>query len=352
MIGCQTDTDTHEHTYSKEWTSDATSHWHAATCEHTKEVSGKTAHTFGEGVVKKEATETKEGEKTYTCSVCGYVKKETIPVLPIPEGFVKVEGTEITGTETWTPESEIFVSGRKLTIPTLIVSDHEVTRKEFKEVMGADPSTAAAYDADGNVLSGDAVLNNPVNDVNWYDAIAYCNKFSIKEGLTLCYTVEGVDFEILEYSGIPTSSNSKWDAATCDFTANGYRLPTEAEWEYLARDGENYTYVGSDTVNDVAWYKSNTNKTGTRAVKTKNANGYGLYDMSGNVWEWCWDWYDTSISSSTDAAGSASGSDRVLRGGSYRYTDDVDTCAVFYHFNHGPYHRFNSLGLRVVRNAN
>lgn len=82
MIGCQNDTDTHEHTYSTEWSKDATSHWHAATCEHTSEVSDKAAHTFGEGVVTKEATETETGIKTYTCTVCKYEKTESIAVLP------------------------------------------------------------------------------------------------------------------------------------------------------------------------------------------------------------------------------------------------------------------------------
>lgn len=100
--------------------------------------------------------------------------------------FIKVKGKEIIGTETWTPESKVFVSGRTITIPTLLVSDHEVTRGEFLDVMGKDPSTAPAYDANGTELTGDAVLNNPVNYVNWYAAIAYCNKLSIKEGLTPC----------------------------------------------------------------------------------------------------------------------------------------------------------------------
>ena len=216
----------HTHTYSADWTSDATNHWHAATCEHKTEVSEKAAHTFDKGVVTKEATEAEEGEKTYTCTVCKYKKTEAIPVLPsisevVSEGFVKVTGTKITGTETWTPTSDVFVRGRVITFPTLIVSDHEVTRGEFKEVMGKDPSTAPAYDANGTELTGDAVLNNPVNYVNWYAAIAYCNKLSIKEGLTPCYTVKDVDFATLKYSDIPTYSNSTWDVATCDFTANG-----------------------------------------------------------------------------------------------------------------------------------
>jgi len=247
------------------------------------------------------------------------------------EGFVKVTGTKINGKETWTPESSVFVRGRELTIPTLLVCDHEVTRKEFLDVMGIDPSEASAYDAIGTKLTGDAVFNNPVNYVSWYDAIAYCNNLSIIEGLTPCYTVKGVDFAALEYSSIPTYP--AWDEATCDFNANGYRLPTEAEWEYLARGGENYKYAGSDNIDDVAWYTSNTNKTGTREVKTKQANGYGLYDMSGNVWEWCWDWYG-SISSTTDTAPSASGSNRVQRGGSW-YNND-NNCAVSNRNNSNP----------------
>lgn len=273
----------------------------------------------------------------------------TISSGNIPKGFVKVKGTTITGNESWTPSSEVFVSGRSITIPDMYVCDHEVTRGEFKEVMGTDPSTASAYDKDGNKLTGDAVLNNPVNYVNWYDAIAYCNKLSLKENLTPCYSVSGVtDWENLDYSSIPTSSNGTWDALTYNKEADGYRLPTEAEWEWLARGGENYTYAGSNTVGDVAWYTTNSNDTGTREVKTKKANSYGLYDMSGNVYEWCYAWDDT-VSSSTADTGASSGSDRVLRGGSWCF--NASYCAVSYRGSHNPYGRYDLCGFRVVRSS-
>ena len=263
----------------------------------------------------------------------------------IPEGFVLVAGTSISGTETWTPTSNVFVSDRSITIPDLIVSDHEVTRGEYKDVMGSDPSTASANDKDGNELEGDDVLNNPVNYVSWYDALVYCNKLSMQENLTPCYSIDG-STDPDDWGKVPTSSNTTWNAATCDFEANGYRLPTEAEWEWLARGGENYTYAGSDNVDDVAWYTSNTNDTGTREVKTKAPNGYGLYDMSGNVYEWCWDWYG-SISDSSAADGATSGSFRVGRGGSWYYVDYV--CRVAYRYYGNPGSRYNYFGFRVVR---
>ena len=266
----------------------------------------------------------------------------------MPEGFVIIPAASIGGTEEWTPESKVFVSGRKLEIASFCMSDHEVTRGEYKAVMGIDPSEAKAYDKDGNELTGDDnVKNNPVNYISWYDALVYCNTRSINEGLTPCYEIDGKTAP-KDWGSVPTSRNDTWDAATCDFTADGYRLPTEAEWEWAARGGENYTYAGSDTIGDVAWYTENTKNTGTRDVKTKKANGYGLYDMSGNVWEWCWDW-DGSISSETASTGPASDSYRCQRGGSWSIS--ADCAQVAYRSYSYPYYRYGVYGFRLVRSA-
>jgi formylglycine-generating enzyme len=201
-------------------------------------------------------------------------------------------------------------------IDSLYAAEFEVTQLLWKSVM--------------DDLHEEFIGNNyPVANVGWYMAVDFCNKLSYIQGFDTCYSYK--DSEVL-----------------CDFDANGYRLPTEAEWEYLCRAGTTGDYSGND-LSSIAWFAENSGFN-RHPVGTKQPNPFGIYDMHGNLWEWCWDWFDENyyeVSPEDNPQGPLKGTEDVIRGGSY--ADDI-----FYlrSANRTFPHADSSLcGFRIVRKA-
>jgi formylglycine-generating enzyme required for sulfatase activity len=181
----------------------------------------------------------------------------------------------------------------------------------------------------------------PVEQVSWYDAVYFANQLSKKEGLEPCYVIDKTDV--------------RWPKG---LSCKGWRLPTEAEWEYAARGNEKYKYAGSDDIQEVSWYGHYLEEPGTSKEETTHpsckmkSNQFGLCDMSGNVYEWVWDWYEAkyySNSPDTDPIGPEKGAFKVDRGGSWvsgnknSRTSDRDRSV--------PTLKRNNLGFRLTRTA-
>lgn len=517
ITACNMNAETHEHTFSEDWTTDETYHWHAATCEHTDEVSEKAEHTFGEWTVTTAATEDAKGSREKSCSVCGYkvteeiakldhkhevgtkheavagtcVKKATIEYydcknsnckakldkdgkeltsvegtidaanhagtattwtktatthketydcckavktaeadhsfenwksnndatreadgtktgtcsvcgyvgtvtdvgtkLP-PEDFVKVPGGTVTGAR-YPDFDGVFPKGRTVTLNSFYMSKYEVTQAQYKAVMEGNelnvsdsPSQCTGSNNSYLIDFGKDHSNYPVESVTWYDAVYYCNMLSVKENLEPCYTITKISTRFYG-SGITRIESA---TVTYDKTKNGYRLPTEAEWEYAARGGDpmskpdwNFAYSGADKTADfnyykdkgldsVGWYNCNNYTSdgttgdkkledfdygdytgyGTHEVGKKAPNRLGIYDMSGNVEEWCYDWYgNITVGTVDNPIGPTSGNDRVFRGGSWN--GYANNGFVSYRNYYDTPRTFNAhRGFRVVRNAN
>jgi formylglycine-generating enzyme required for sulfatase activity len=186
---------------------------------------------------------------------------------------------------------------RQVSVSSFYIGTYEITQGQYKAIVGTNPS-AFANEIDAAV--------RPVENVSWFDAVEFCNKLSEAEGLQSVYTINGTK-------------------VLADHSKSGYRLPTEAEWEFAARGGllsKNYSFSGSNDASMVAWYEGNS-LGGTRATGMLDPNEIGLFDMSGNVWEWCADFYGPfAAEAQVDPQGPSIGENRVIRGGSW-YNGEV-----------------------------
>ncbi|MDR0568267.1 MAG: formylglycine-generating enzyme family protein, partial [Spirochaetaceae bacterium] len=261
---------------------------------------------------------------------------------PAPSGFVRIPGGTFTmGSPASEPERNSGEVQHRVTVSSFSMSKHEVTVGDFRRFVNATGyKTTAETSGGGYVWTGKAWElksdaswrnpyftqgdNHPVVLVSWYDAVEYCNWVSRQEGLTPAYTIDK--------TRVDPNNRSEYDEVkwlvTWNRNANGYRLPTEAEWEYACRAG---TTTPFHTVNNITTSQANYNgnypyngnakgvyREKTWAAGSGAANAWGLYDMHGNVWEWCWDWYAAyDTGALTDPAGPASGLARVYRGGSW-----------------------------------
>ena len=191
------------------------------------------------------------------------------------------------------PQHEVHLSSYQ-------IGQTQVTQGLYKAVMGTNPSRNPASP------------QHPVENVSWFDAVRFCNKLSKACGLDAVYTIE----------------SGENPSVSCDVNAHGFRLPTEAEWECAAKAGQNFKYSGSNDPDEVAWFEDNSDDE-THPVAQKKPNAWGLYDMSGNVREWCWDGYDPEAYANRvrwaqqnagcvrNPTGKASMDYRVLRGGCF-----------------------------------
>lgn len=252
------------------------------------------------------------------------IKKEESKSM-IPDNMVYVEGGSFQMGSDAEPGSDNPL--HNVTLSGFLIGKFEVTQAEYRELMGDNPSHFAGE-------------NRPVEMVSWWDAITYCNALSLKEGLAPAYNSNG---DLIDKYGNITLDVRK---------VEGYRLPTEAEWEFAAHGGrksKGYIYSGSNQIENITWYRDNS-KDQTHPIGGKELNELGIYDMTGNVWEWCQDWYATDAYTNhndTNPYISNKTWDRVRRGGSWSTLPK--NSQIVYRGNGEPSSKSYNSGFRIAR---
>jgi formylglycine-generating enzyme required for sulfatase activity len=242
-------------------------------------------------------------------------------VAPSPSAMILIRGAKFMMGD----KDEVDASPHEVVVDDFLMDRYLVTQEDYQRVMGSNPSR----------WKGE---KNPVEQLRWSDAVRFCNKRSELEGLEPCY-----DLKTLK----------------CNFDLSGYRLPTEAEFEFACRAGTTTAYFFGDDpskLGDYAWFEKNSGGR-PRAVGQKQPNPWGLYDINGMVWEWCNDFYKVDYyqeSPKENPKGPPEGQNKVLRGGSWRFP--ADNCRAGYRYNESPGYSdvcfgYDIYGFRCVRKA-
>lgn len=230
-----------------------------------------------------------------------------------------------------------------ISVGSFKIATTETTQECWLAVMGSNPSHFK-----DNPAAGEEQLKRPVSNVSFYDILVFCNKLSVAKGLTPVYSING-SINTADWGDIPSGNDSNWNAVTEDSNANGYRLPHENEWMLAALGNNASTYpsdedtqktyfagcIGNDKVSNYAWLKNNSEGK-THEVGKKAPNSYGLYDMSGNLWEWVFEKKDTD------------GAKRTRKGGDYS-VEYLDQASVFTSWDIDSNASWDSMGFRVAR---